>query len=333
MANRPTIVSTVFGGGGDEQLKVTDVYKAESGSDALLNDYVSSVTQGSNDMLSRLKGDNTSLSDLVDLIDIEDGAIKGNQNAIGRRAERAAGIDLSSKRAFMDDFKRQMLDIASDATGVGFGGDITGSASEFTEFVNDLLKSDLLPPVVDDYVNVAMIGSLIGLAIELELPEAIDKLLDKIDDDKAKKKALIANLERVARAADLPNLRKIRGWIGAAEMYARLPNIVQLIMAGFRLKTEEDETPNYGSIYNELIELFDSLDPEWSRRDRLGEPISFIGYFAHASEDTLAVFTQAGIYRTEAMIAKSYPTNQLRTMIRQHFPQSPAGKWLTVDAK
>ena len=89
MANRPTIVSTVFGGGGDEQLKVTDVYKAESGSNALLNDYVSSVTQGSNDMLSRLKGDNTSLSDLVDLIDIEDGAIKGNQNAIGRRAKHA----------------------------------------------------------------------------------------------------------------------------------------------------------------------------------------------------------------------------------------------------
>lgn len=329
MANKPTLASTLFSGSGDDKLVVADVYEAKGDSATLLNNFSTAAGKQGDKILSGLKGISVSASDLVDMIDIEDGSIKANQNQIGRRASRASGLNMSSEEGFMKDFKRRMLDIASQTTGVGFNRDITGSMSEFTEFANDLLRSDVLSPIIDNYVDVAMIGGLIALAIELEVPEAIDKLLDKMDRDEDKKKALIANLERVARSGDLGNLRKIRGWIGGAEMYARLPNIVELVMRGYRFRTDVEEEPNYNAIYNEMIDLFASFDANWAVRDRLGDPVSFIGDFSTASEDTITVFTMAGAYRTEAMIAKSYPPAMLKNIVRKDFPQSPAGKWLT----
>ena len=333
MSGKITSISTPFWSGGtQENIAVADVYEGEQTETKTVSEFKSITKNISDNVVSGVKG--SKLTDLTALI--KTGSGSGiDKDALTSRLETLSGVRFGSVDGLMGEVSDGALGKLINSTGLDSKRimDDTGqfinlsqgtdfkTANDYTSLVNTLFDTNIGRVIVDNYAEVALFGTLIAFAVEIGLPDAIDDLFDKISDKKEAKKALIASLESAARNGDVSTLKSIRKHIGGAAMFSRLPNLIPLVLQGYRFPRVYNETtnPNYKELYDSFIDLFSSVNKDWIVQLRGARSCSKLSAFTTASQDSLMVFRNYGEFVTEALIAPTYQAKSMQDLARAQF--------------
>ena len=327
---KPKLTNTVFGGGGREDLAAPDIYTDTVAAEDTLSTFKSILGEGTNKVGDLFKTSRFNAKDVVSMIDLKGGVGLNNARAL-QQLESVTGKRFDSETGFLSSVKDDAVAALKtysgyDATSlVDAGGrvlplltgDIT-NARDLFGMVDDLLGSDFLSQFPDFQGQAALFGTLIDTFMNLGIPDAIDDLFEKIEDEEMRKEILISNCERVARAGDLDTLYEIKGLIGAKDMKARVPLLVKYVMQGYRVRDRRTMKP-HSETYGRMVGLFNEVDPEWAHTYRNGVKIGKTTCFASASEATREVFTSYGDYVELALIGPSYPTNTFKSILKRDF--------------
>lgn len=332
----PKITNSIFSGGGVEEIAAADVYKDTVSAESTLSTFKSSVSESVSKLGGMFKATKFDATDLVKSISLKDG-VGLDKASLTRQLGQATGYRLDSTSSFASSIQNDAVSKLAGYVGEKPGdlknilGDVTSlasgdamSARSLFGIVGDVLGGSWVNYFPDIAGQAAFFGTLIEKAMELGIPDAIDDLLDKIDDEEMRKELLISNAEKCAKAGDLANLEIIKGYIGAAGLKAKVPDLVKYVMQGYKLPTNSSSNatvPDYAGIYAKMISLFNSVDPGWDTTVRNGVRISRLYCFVTASEGTRKVFAYAGSYADVMLIAPSYPTNTPKAIATRDFPK------------
>lgn len=340
MSTKPRFISTIFSGGGKEEVAAPDIYKDTVSADSAVSSYYSTTLPDTEKVGNTFQTSRFDPRKVVQLISLKDG-IGLDKDVLSRRMEDATGYRFDASKTYQQQIKADALTAFAKKTGLGSTGLIdsngeinpllTGdevSARDFFSLVKDVTGSDLLKSFPDIQAQIGMIGTLVGAAMAMGLPDAIDDLLKKIDNEEARKEVLIAGLERSAKAGDLGTLYKIKSYIGAKDMYARCPKLVTYVMQGYIFPTSGDQ-PKYSDVYSKMVGLFNEVDANWDRDTRDGAVITKLASFVTASTATKTVFSTVGNedangvnHKAAVLMASNYRTDVLKNIARQNFPKA-----------
>lgn len=334
MAKSTKVATTIFGGGAKEKLKIADVY--EDGSTAVISGFKSKVDEISGNIGDALKGRRLDATSLSDMVRFEDG-IKLDQRVVERRLEEFAGVRMGGDPGeLLYKIKGPIGDQFTELTGIEANRvvDTAGKLYELRGSANDArglfgvlneMTNGILPDLIDMPAGVALMGELLKVAIDLGVPDALDAIMSKLENDEDRRQLLIDNLERSARAGDVDTLLKIRGYIGPQAMFARCRDIVQLVLQAFRFPNSEYTPRDHAGAFAKFNDLFDSVDPNWYKSDRPG--ITHLGAFSTASPDAIEVYQfcydDSHDYRIEAMVGPSYEPTDLIQLAKKHWKELP----------
>lgn len=331
MVKKPNLATTVFGGSGKDKLATADVYKDTVGTDDTLSGFKSTISKGTDRVGDLVKNSGMNASDLADMVDLT-GGVGIDNDALTRRLGSLTGYRFDSLSQFAMSVKDDVLGSVDALTGLELNG-LVDTAGKFYPLVNgdvrdarelfgmisDVLGDEYINKFVDIGAQAGLFGSLIEKCIEFGIPDAIDILFSKIDDEEMRKEMLIQNLDRAARAGDVDTLNQIKDLIGPQEMVARCPEIVEFVLAGYRIR-DRTVTPDYWEHYNKIVTLFNELDAKWCHDTVNGRAITKLDVFTTASEVSIEIFTRVGDYKVEALIAKSYPLSTMKATAKQQWP-------------
>jgi len=331
----PKITSSIFSGGGVEEIAAADVYKDTITAESTLSGFKSTVSESVSKLGNMFKTTRFDATDLVKTINLKDG-VGLDKSALTSQLSKVSGYRFDSTSTFLSGLQGTATDkltsyLGKDQSSIKnllgevvsvANGDGTSARSLFG-VIGDVLGGDWVNYFPDIAGQAAFFGTLIEKAMELGIPDAIDDLLDKIDDEETRKELLISNAEKCAKAGDIANLELIKGYIGAAALKAKVPDLVKYVMQGYKLPTNNSSNatvPDYAGIYSKMMSLFNSVDPGWDVTDRNGVKISRLYCFVTASESTRKVFAYAGSYADVMLLAPSYPTNTAKAIATRDFP-------------
>lgn len=330
MAIKSKVTNTVFGGGGREDLAAPDIYNDTVPAESTISSFKSAVSEGTAKVGEMFKTSRFNAKDVVGMIDLKGGVGLNNSAAI-RQLEGVTGARFDTTSGFIRSVQDKAVGALKEYTGYDAtslvdvtgrliplaSGDIT-SARDLFGLVDDLVGSDFLSQFPDLQGQAALFGSIIDTFIELGVPDALDDLFEKIEDEEMRKEILISNCERVARAGDLDTLYEIKGLIGAADMKARVPLLVKYVMQGYRVRDRRTMKPHQET-YDRMVTLFNEVDPQWAYTTRNGVRIGRTQCFATASEATKEIFTAVGEYVELALLAPSYPPTTFKSILKRDF--------------
>lgn len=341
MASNISFASTVFGGGGNEEVATPDIYSSSVSADDTLTSFKSGANDIGNSLGKVFKVSKFNPKDVVSIIDVKNG-IGLDKDALLKRIEESAGFRTDRFSSIQQQMQKSALADFAKASGLGSTGLIdkngninpllTGdkvTARGVMEMVDGITGSSFLKQFPDIEAQVAFLGKIVSVALDLGLPDIIDGIMDKFENEEAKRAVLISNLTRCAKAGDLDSLYKIKDYIGARDMYARCPKLVSYVMQGYIFPTSGTQ-PDYRTVYNRMVGLFNEVQPDWDYVTRDTVKIGRLEPFCTASEATKKIFSAVGglsvgsgiSHITLTLIASSYPKNQLLALARKSFPKA-----------
>lgn len=334
MVKQTKVASTIFQSGGKDKVAAADIYS--DGSKAVITGFKSKVDEISGNIGEAIKGRRLDATSFSDLIRIEDG-VKIDERVLTRRLEEFSGVRVGGDPGeLFHKIKGPITDQMTQLTGIEADRvvDVAGRIYELRGSANDArglfgvlneMTNGILPELIDTPAAIALMGNLLQVAIDLGVPDAIDAIMEKVQNEDDRKQLLIENMERSARAGDVDTLLKIRGYIGPETMYARCRDLVPLVMQAFRFPNVQDVPPDHLGWFNKFNDLFDSVQPNWWQSARPG--ITTLGPFNTASPDVLAIFQlchdAAHDFRVLAMIGPSYEQTDLRQLAKKHWKELP----------
>lgn len=333
MVKKPALASTIFSGGGKDELAAADVYSETTNTDETLSGFKSTINKSADRVGDLVKNSGMNAADLAELVDLK-GGVGIDSDALARRMGSLTGYRFDSLSAFAESVKSDALSGIDKWTGLELNGlvdtagkfwplvngDVT-DARELFAIISDVAGDEYLNKFLDIGAQAGFFGALIDKCIEFGIPDAIDVLFQKIEDEDMRKEMLIQNLERAARAGDIETLNEIKKLIGPQEMMARCPEIVQFVMAGYRIR-DRTVVPNYREHYDKMVSLFNELDSQWCITSMgVHSRVSKLDVFTTANDMSLEIFSRVGDYIPEALIARSYPISNLKSLAKQAWPK------------
>lgn len=323
---RPKRVDSFFKGSPVEQLKVVDIYKESPDPDNILNSFQSLATSAKSKLAEVVKIPKLDARELVSLVDLKDG-IRLDRKALGGRLMDSLGIregeipDTAKDNIFkaMEGYLGLENGLVKNTLGkaLDLGDTPPEDASGFMSFLQGFLGDSSLAGIIDSTPVLGLLKGSIEQAVAMGLPDALDALLAKMDNEKDRINTLKTQVQQAALAADLETLRVIEKYMSPQEMLAQCPEIVEYVLSGFRMsRLRPDATLQ--QYYDELTTYFNHIDPNWIQSGTRTK----LHAFSRASSDALAVFQTIGSYTVEALIARSYPVVDVIQNIKANYPNS-----------
>lgn len=271
---------------------------------------------------------------LIGLISTEGGVIGLNRDEMEDRLSSAMG---QSMHTLEPDFQDYMVESMAAMTGqdaaavkmsmnaaqTSVGTDQQKDASALSKLLSNVTGSDELIQIFDMHAEVAVIGALLDKSIEMGVPQAVEKLLERIDDEKVQRRVALERLRLAALGSQLGTVRTIVDMSGADAAMAKVPDIVPLITQHYDwgYGTSRDEYPDKR---DELIKTLSELNSRWYLKKRDGVWVSDLEPFSVASDKALTLFKMSD-YQRQAMIAPTYPERSYTSIARQYHPKVPIG--------
>lgn len=204
------------------------------------------------------------------------------------------------------------------------------TATGVTEILNAIIPAgNPLYKALDIESQMAVVDMVIKKALELGIPQAIDKIIDHIEDEKQRDEMILRNLRSAILYSDLETVDWAIDQVGAAGVFARVPDAITLIITFYRFKPET-RTNQYTSLLNQLINLLVRLDANWDKFNRDGTLIRNLEPFSYMSEDAKVIFATNNTYRDLTLFAQEYPSRGLVAMAQQLYPKTyfeTNGEW------
>lgn len=324
---RPKKVDSFFKGSPVEKLLVADIYKESPDPDNILNSFQSLATKAKSEIAKVVKIPKLNAKDLVGLLDLKNG-IRIDRNALSQRMMESVGIRQgeipeNAKDSIFKSFESYLgMEDGVMRDTLGKAWDLKDNPPEdvsgFVDFLNGYLGDDsAISGMVDSSPILGFLKGSVQTAVKLGLPDAMDALISKVTDENERIAILCTQIQTAALAADIPMLKAIGEYMSKEDILANCPELVQYILSGFRISRLRPDT-TLEDYYLELVTYFDEIDPHWI----LNGTRTKLDCFSRASSDALTVFQTIGDYRTEALIARSWPQRDIIQTIKSNYPNS-----------
>ena len=150
-------------------------------------------------------------------------------------------------------------------------GDLN-SANGVANILNTLAKGNLIK-VEDITSKIAVISSLMDDMKEYGILNAVDYVMQTMDDIESKKRLLAKMVPAMFISADIKGLNTAIDILGAGRVMSLYPQGIQAFIAGFRT-SYRTTTDQYPRIWNNVFKLFNRLNGTWALTDRNGTQIN-----------------------------------------------------------
>jgi hypothetical protein len=307
------------------------------------------LTQG----LDKLKNSGLDAKDLGDVISIKDGKLGVDIRQAGPRVDQVAGSSISGiitsdnqdvkARAlagiaglYGDDQITSIITDTGNILRIDKNTD-TSSARSLVGAVSRLLSDTAIGTAVDQSAYLSTGRALLEAAISMGMPEMIDALKNKFEDDREAKAKLINGVKGVILRSDLDTLDKIIGWIGVSGVLSKVPDAVQLLLAAYAFPP--GTTPEkYAECKTNLLNMLNRLNPNWLYTDFQGVQVYNFEVFTRASFNAVTLLNLdtvdtikdsngviANPYLVPTLIAPQYRVVDLQELTLKKYPQ--LGLW------
>ncbi|MBN22753.1 MAG: hypothetical protein CL678_15820 [Bdellovibrionaceae bacterium] len=330
------IAETLFQSGPLDELLATDVYNL---TDALvrnrlpadLSDTISSTVKSfmrdgalSDSAFKKVLSlaDNKIGLDTAALVSRIEGlsdSIRGPLNNISSAAKEGITGALKSMGVDPTQAMGAVVTIGDVATTIA-NGDIE-DARGIVDLISEVTGSSGIAKILDLEAEAALISGILGEAIRLQIPGAIDALVDLSNDrdDRVVRRALEANLLSAIINGQLTIVRNILTKIGRVGVLTQVPQAIKLLLSTYRFK-EVSAVIDYDAKYTELKTLLDDIDPNWFVDQRDGVEVTKLSPFSYASDDAKLLFRKHPEYLTEVMISDSYQSEDVNDLLKAFYP-------------
>lgn len=263
-----------------------------------------------------LKTANCSAADLAKLILVKDGKFSLDTDTL---KERLRGTVYRGVVGDSSDLNEAMLRRVDAYTGSNLADGyvvVNGvrkniaaadldSAKGVTEFLKTMSGDEAFIEYFDLQAEFAVIDSILDKGIELGIPQAIDILADKIEDDKARRELLIRSLRSSAQSSNLDNVEKVLDLIGVDKALTNVPDLIEVMLTNYYVDPNDKESERLGQL---LLSLLTRIDPIWPRLpitnyQSLGntEELVDLRHFNIASPMAKEIFKRNGYYKYVVM--------------------------------
>lgn len=325
------ILSSGFQTGPNDDVAVGDVY--DKGKQSTINkENTSKAQKVFKDSIEKAKNDTGTVKEMLkDLKADSSGNISMDKDAVSKRVGDIMDGQRGLAMGMGDDFLTgvaKSLAKSDDKEGIQIKvgdtirfideADYT-SAKGITDIVKSITDNETVAKVLDVDTQMEFIGGIIDKAIEYDIPDVIDDLLQQIEDEKRRERLLIRKLGRAIRASNFSLINEILDLHGAQKCLAREPEAVKNLLRYYRFPRNRNRN-NYDSYRNAIINTAARFNPTWDEYEREGETIPNLIPFVYASEDALTLFRASDEYRTVAMIAPTYRSRSILGMAESQYP-------------
>lgn len=168
--------------------------------------------------------------------------------------EKAAGL----LRVVMDDRGQTISRLVNDADFKSAKGikDLLGALGSTAEM--QLFDLDAQFAVADELME--KLNKYGGL-------DALDIVLEKIEDDKDKKRYILSNLPTLFNRCDIRSIRKAIDWVGASAVMRKVPNGIVILMQQYRMPsgqwTNVDRREEIREDFDLFLDTLNRLDDKW----------------------------------------------------------------------
>lgn len=277
---------------------------------------------------------------IAQLLTFEDGRLTLDSDELDRRLDMILGpqkdfLDGNQKEAIVGGIAAALgADPRTTAVIIGasetlLDSDNFSDAESFTEMLAKIANDDDLAEVLDMGTQFGVLDSMIGKAVELGIPQAIDHLLNEYQDDKQRCQSLLRNIRTAAINSELSTIEKAVDHCGGDAVYDKQNDIVELILRYYRIPRDLSRS-DYKQEKERILTLIEEIDPKWNKKtfrytDEDGneyvEQINDLTPYTRASEDALRLLKKDNEHVVPAMIAPSYPRERIHVTARRYHPQ------------
>lgn len=225
--------------------------------------------------------------------------------------------------------KKLVNDVRVVADGVDGVGSVLSkadlsNASGVKNLLDSLGATDAMK-VIDTEGKFAVLTTLLEKAEELQIINVLDIVIEKIENDKDRRRFILDNLVGFFQKADLININKAMDYVGAGSVRARVPNGVNLIMQNYRYPRDTKTATEFNAMLTKqcklLVGTLNRLDPKWNKVDWDGEErLDLEGYY-YASPDAVVVLKKNDAHYRNVICAKKFVMVDLRSYAMRLFPQ------------
>lgn len=192
-----------------------------------------------------------------------------------------------------------------------------------SSLISELTGNTELMKVLHIGSHVAMIKTIVDIALEFRIPEVIDYIIADIRNEKEQRHI---RLMAVLQAAMYSNIDYIYSVIedrkiGLGRVQSTFPNLITIILEHFRFYNASDKNGPTFSL--KLVELLFRLDPNWLKYNRNGQEILTVERMGRITSDAIYALKFDERTLIPAMVAESCPPlNGIKdTMLRrEHAP-------------
>lgn len=263
-----------------------------------------------------LRSTNCTVQGLVNLLKVDNGKISLDKTEIQKRLDNTLNASLANISKYT---KSQITNIMANKLGtepsvlkatIG-GAEIiieaakANDAKSFTELLKKATGSTEIIEFLDLEAEAAILDHLLDQAIQLGIPQAIDIILGKIEDDNLKRKSILRNIRTSAIYSELNYIRKAIEYIGSEGVLSKVPDIIVLICRYYSLP-KRTPSSEYDDKLDYLLGTLSLISPTWMNTYRNGTLVSNLAPFTNASSDCEKLFMRRGLTKTNMMIAKKY---------------------------
>lgn len=216
----------------------------------------------------------------------------------------------------------EQLKVIIDGVEKTIDGADFGSITGISEVVAGLTGNTDLVQILNLGPSLSIVNEFIGEAMRLELPGAIDVLVNSLEDTDSKRKVRLYGTRQAATHSDLAFIeQQIENRdVGAGAIVSLTPDIISVILKNYRLPngsaTREDATS--------LIRVLNKLDTKWMKYHRGEDYIDNLSYLTEASDDAIRVLLKEPSTYVAALISGQLETSNMVDYTLGMRPYTPA---------
>lgn len=187
--------------------------------------------------------------------------------------------------------------------------------------ISELTGNTELMKVFNISSQMAMVKTIVDIALEFRIPEIIDYIIADIKNEKEQRHLRLMAVLQAAMYSNIDYIYSVINdkKIGLGRVQSTFPNLITILLEYFRFYNPTDK--NGPSFSLKLVNLLFLLDPNWLKYNRNGKEILSIERMGKITHD--AVYALKFDERTliPAMIAESCPPlNGIKdTMLRREY--------------
>jgi len=333
MAKQPKVAPSIFVTGPDDDVLAVDA--RGNTPKATLAKTTKQPETPQLKALERLKNTELNAADVAKMVSLKGGVGVDKKEALGRidnvLGQNVSGI-FGQSQSLKEKAAGNLLKLVTNGQANGIIDD-TGELLALGRDV-DSNKATALMKAVKQFSNVGIIGdfidnnaylatgmALLDMASAFGIPQAIDTIMGKLKNERLAKARLVEGLRGAVLRGDFKTVNKIMDITGVPAALARIPNMVVLLLAGFRFppKTPVEEFAGYRT---EMLATLTRINPKWDVVVRNGVEVPDLTPFRTASQASRIVLmlNNDETYRMQCMIGNKFRYQVLSDLARIQYP-------------